>query len=156
MTAEWSGAPTPQAIAEADAERLLGAHFLSLPPSENENIQALTARLVAEHTPEQLATALVGMWRKSLPEPAQLRVITPDATRTRGPRDENAPPREPRERRGFRPAPAPRDPFFDKPYEPSSAETPPVWESQRPATRPGVSANIKTKRKVAALFKPGE
>jgi len=64
--------------------------------------------------------------------------------------------REPRERRGFRPAPAPRDPFFDKPYEPSSAETPPVWESQRPATRPGVSANIKTKRKVAALFKSGE
>ena len=62
----------------------------------------------------------------------------------------------PRERRGFRPAPAPRDPFFDKPYEPSSAETPPVWESQRPAQRAGVSANIKTKRKVAALFKPGE
>ena len=72
------------------------------------------------------------------------------------PRDVLDAPREPRERRGFRPAPAPRDPFFDKPYEPSSAETPPVWESQRPATRPGVSANIKTKRKVAALFKPGE
>jgi superfamily II DNA/RNA helicase len=65
-------------------------------------------------------------------------------------------PREPRDRRGFRPAPAPRDPFFDKPYEPTSAETPAVWESQRPAQRPGVSANIKTKRKVAALFKPGE
>jgi superfamily II DNA/RNA helicase len=65
-------------------------------------------------------------------------------------------PREPRERRGFRPAPAPRDPFFDKPYEPTSAEAPPVWESQRPTSRPGVSANIKTKRKVAALFKPGE
>jgi len=64
--------------------------------------------------------------------------------------------REPRERRGFRPAPVPRDPFFDKPYEPSSPEAPPVWESQRPAARPGVSANIKTKRKVAALFKPGE
>jgi len=65
-------------------------------------------------------------------------------------------PREPRERRGFRPAPAPRDPFFDKPYEPTSAEAPPVWESQRPTSHPGVSANIKTKRKVAALFKPGE
>ena len=64
--------------------------------------------------------------------------------------------REPRDRRGFRPAAAPRDPFFDKPYEPPSAETPPVWESQRPISRPGVSANIKTKRKVAALFKPGE
>ncbi|MFY7871776.1 MAG: DEAD/DEAH box helicase [Limnohabitans sp.] len=60
----------------------------------------------------------------------------------------------PRERRGFRPAPAPRDPFFDKPYEPTATEAPAVWESQRPAVRPGVSANIKTKRKVAALFKP--
>jgi ATP-dependent RNA helicase RhlE len=64
--------------------------------------------------------------------------------------------REPRERRGLRPASAPRDPFFDKPYEPASAETPPVWESQRPAARPGVSSNIKTKRKVAALFKSEE
>ncbi|MFM7026234.1 MAG: helicase-related protein, partial [Limnohabitans sp.] len=67
-------------------------------------------------------------------------------------------PREPRERRSsFRAAPlAPRDPFFDKPYEASAAEAPAVWESQRPATRSGVSANIKTKRKVAALFKSGE
>ena len=73
------------------------------------------------------------------------------------PRDVLDAPREPRERRGFRPAPVNRDPFFDKPYEPSSAEMPPGWESQqRPAQRPGVSANIKTKRKVAALFKPGE
>ena len=73
------------------------------------------------------------------------------------PRDVLDAPREPRERRGgFRPAPVPRDPFFDKPYEAPSAEAPPVWESQKPATRPGVSANIKTKRKVAALFKPGE
>ena len=81
----------------------------------------------------------------------------------RDPRDVLDTPREPHElrerseRRGFRPTPAPRDPFFDKPYEPSSAEKPAVWESQRPAAaRPGVSANIKTKRKVAALFKPGE
>ncbi len=70
------------------------------------------------------------------------------------PRDVLDAPREPRERRGFRPAPVNRDPFFDKPYEPASAETPPVWEAQRPAPRAGVSANIKTKRKVAALFKP--
>ena len=78
---------------------------------------------------------------------------------TRGRRDEDPrdvldAPREPR--RGFRPASAARDPFFDKPYEPSSSEAPPVWEAPRPASRPGVSANIKTKRKVAALFKPGE
>jgi superfamily II DNA/RNA helicase len=60
----------------------------------------------------------------------------------------------PRERRGgFRPAPVNRDPFFEKPYEPSTdASTQPSWEaSTKVPSR--VSANIKTKRKVAALFK---
>ncbi|MDE2417880.1 MAG: DEAD/DEAH box helicase [Burkholderiales bacterium] len=55
-----------------------------------------------------------------------------------------------------RPAPAPRDPFFDKPYEPTpaaEAAATPSWEaSARPAAR-SISANIKPKRKVAALFK---
>ena len=50
--------------------------------------------------------------------------------------------------------PVPQDPFFEKPYEPSlPSEAAPPWESA--AARPGVrtiSSNIKTKRKVAALF----
>ncbi len=59
-------------------------------------------------------------------------------------------------RRDFsRPTSAPRDPFFDKPYEPSVAKTEaPSWEAA--AGRQGartVSANIKSKRRVAALFK---
>ena len=47
-----------------------------------------------------------------------------------------------------------RDPFFDKPYEPSPvADAAPAWEAAaRPAAR-GISSNIKPKRKVAALFK---
>jgi len=62
---------------------------------------------------------------------------------------------------GARPARAPRaaprvatDPFFDKPYEPTAvADTKPSWEvAERPAAR-GLSPNIKTKKKVAALFK---
>lgn len=61
----------------------------------------------------------------------------------------------PRERRTHRHAQAPRDPFFDRPYEPSSTEATPVWEARAPAVRPSVSANIKPKRKVAALFKSG-
>ena len=81
---------------------------------------------------------------------------SPRSRREEDPRDVLDAPREPRDRRGFWPAPAPRDPFFDKPYEPSSSEAAPVWESQRPAARSGVSANIKTKRKVAALFKSGD
>jgi superfamily II DNA/RNA helicase len=46
----------------------------------------------------------------------------------------------------------PRDPFFDKPYEAPTEAPPPAWEpGERPSGR--ISANIKPKRKVAALFK---
>jgi hypothetical protein len=75
-------------------------------------------------------------------------------------RRENADPRDaldaPRERRSsFRPAPVNRDPFFEKPYEAPSANAAPVWETAKPAAgaRSSISANIKPKRKVAALFK---
>ncbi|MFT4195235.1 MAG: ATP-dependent helicase, partial [Ottowia sp.] len=53
------------------------------------------------------------------------------------------------------PAPAPADPFFDRPYE-APAEPPaeaPAWEQKARPARSGLSANIKPKRKVAALFK---
>ena len=58
-------------------------------------------------------------------------------------------------RRDFsRPAPVSRDPFFDRPYEAVPAsEAVPSWEAAvKPANR-SISANIKTKRRVAALFK---
>ena len=72
-------------------------------------------------------------------------------------RDESYGARTPRAARGDYPrqAPAaPRDPFFDKPYEPTAAPAAaPSWEAAaRPTTR-SISANIKPKRKVAALFK---
>jgi hypothetical protein len=47
---------------------------------------------------------------------------------------------------------APKDPFFEQPYEAPQREEAPAWEAGKPATS-RVSANIKTKRKVAALFK---
>jgi ATP-dependent RNA helicase RhlE len=78
-------------------------------------------------------------------------------------RDHDRDPRDvldaPRERRsgGFRPAPVQRDPFFDKPYEAPSADATAVWESNAATIpRSPVSANIKPKRQVAALFKTGE
>jgi ATP-dependent RNA helicase RhlE len=73
--------------------------------------------------------------------------------------------REPREFRERREAPphrqpaAPRDPFFDQPYESAAAtDASPAWEAAAKAnpSRSGVSANIKPKKKVAALFKIGE
>lgn len=48
---------------------------------------------------------------------------------------------------------APRDPFFDQPYEAQTGAPAPAWEASTQA-RPArsISANIKSKRKVAALF----
>ena len=77
------------------------------------------------------------------------------ARRDAAPRErERREPREPREYRGFRPAVASRDPFFEKPYESSTADVAPAWEAAaKSPARSGVSANIKPKLKVAALFK---
>ena len=49
---------------------------------------------------------------------------------------------------------APADPFFDKPYEPSPAESEPAWEKKAAAAPAAASRtpNIKPKKKVAALF----
>jgi ATP-dependent RNA helicase RhlE len=76
-------------------------------------------------------------------------------TATQGPRQGE---REGRSHSRFAPRPsAPKDPFFDKPYEPAEAkDEKPSWEvTARPAAR-SISNNIKPKRKVAALFKTQE
>ena len=84
-----------------------------------------------------------------------------EASDSRPPREqrerrEMSPPRERREYTPFRQAAAPRDPFFDQPYEASpAAVAPPAWEAAAKTnpSRSGVSANIKPRKKVAALFK---
>ena len=80
------------------------------------------------------------------------------ANETRQPRERREL-REPRERREYTPHRQPavaRDPFFDQPYESTAvADAQPAWEAAAKANpaRSGVSANIKPKKKVAALFK---
>ncbi|QHE77375.1 DEAD/DEAH box helicase [Hydrogenophaga sp. PBL-H3] len=91
---------------------------------------------------------------------------TPEGDERREPR-ESRPSRE-REFRGesrgearaapvSRPVRAPRapaDPLFDKPYEPSaSGDTPPAWEAASRPTARTLSPNIKSRKKVPALFK---
>jgi superfamily II DNA/RNA helicase len=66
--------------------------------------------------------------------------------------------REAREERGDRrPARAPRapaDPLFDRPYEPAQpADAVPAWEAATKPTTNRLSPNIKTRKKVPALFK---
>jgi superfamily II DNA/RNA helicase len=76
---------------------------------------------------------------------------------TGDPRDALDAPSGPRETRAAR-APVSRDPFFDQPYEAPATEAAASWEaSAKPATATSrISANIKPKRKVAALFKTEE
>jgi superfamily II DNA/RNA helicase len=82
---------------------------------------------------------------------------------SRSDRREPREPREPRERREYTPTRQPaqsRDPFFSQPYvsKPIATDTPPAWDSAAKTSpaRSGVSANIKARKKVAALFKPAE
>jgi hypothetical protein len=56
-------------------------------------------------------------------------------------------------RGGFVPAPVSRDPFFSKPYEPATETASAQWEAAPKAAARGISANIKPRRKTAALFK---
>jgi len=80
-----------------------------------------------------------------------------DGRRTWRDRGELGDPRDAMDRRpprDLRPAPAPRDPFFDQPYEAPADDARPAWENAAKPAVNRVSANIKTRgRKVAALFK---
>ncbi len=85
------------------------------------------------------------------------RDTAPREAARREPRDSH-PVRERREAPPHRQPAAPRDPFFDRPYESAAApDAHPAWETAAKANpaRHGVSANIKPKKKVAALFKTG-
>jgi ATP-dependent RNA helicase RhlE len=76
----------------------------------------------------------------------------PEEERVAAPVAAAAPRRAPRA-----PAPAPRDPFFDQPYEADQSASP-VWEkgvAEPAAARGGVSRYIKPKRKLAALLSGG-
>lgn len=75
VTAEWSAAPSPEAIRAADTERLLTEPALTREPEQNQS--EIMQRLVSEHSPEQLAAALVSLWEERLPKPARVRSITP-------------------------------------------------------------------------------
>jgi superfamily II DNA/RNA helicase len=50
------------------------------------------------------------------------------------------------------PPPAPRDPFFDQPYEASAVAAPALEKSTTVPVARGLSPNIKIKKRVAALF----
>ena len=93
-------------------------------------------------------------WQSESNEQADQSFV-PDGGRPARPRDRAAGDAGSRPARPPRSSPrAPADPFFDKPYEPTpvSADTKPSWEAAaKPAGR-ALSANIKPRKRVAALF----
>ncbi len=70
IAAEWIDVPTPELIRERDRERLL--EQLLQPVEVDEEDQALAARLLAERTPEEIASVLVHARRASLPAVEEL------------------------------------------------------------------------------------
>jgi hypothetical protein len=95
------------------------------------------------------------MYAQAVPDDAHHHSQRPGALRDVAREGQFARPERPLRRDYTRPAAAPHDPFFDKPYEASTAaEVAPAWDAtvSRRGTR-SISANIKPKRRVAALFK---
>jgi ATP-dependent RNA helicase DeaD len=67
---QWSGAPTIEEIRKLDQERMLQDPLLN--SSADEEDADFTAALLAQRTPEQIAAALVRVWRSQLPAPEEL------------------------------------------------------------------------------------
>ena len=67
ITAKWGAAPSAEEIRAADEARLLADPIFTEEASEEDT--ATAARLIAAHSPEVLAAALVRKWRASLPSP---------------------------------------------------------------------------------------
>ncbi len=70
VQADWIKPPTPEAIRQADRERLLEA--LLAPVEYDEEDRALGERLLAERGPEEIAAALVRAHRARLPAAEEL------------------------------------------------------------------------------------
>ncbi len=93
----WGGPPTAEEIRVLDQERLLRDPLLQ---DATDDDLAMAAALLAERTPEQIAAALVRVWRSHLPSPEE--VFDPGERRdTREPRpdrgaDTRETPSEPR------------------------------------------------------------
>ncbi|MBB2162238.1 DEAD/DEAH box helicase [Gluconacetobacter sacchari] len=79
VTAEWTAVPTADAIRAQDFERLLTDQSLTDPVAPGDEEQV--ARLAADRTPEQLAAALLQMYRARLPDPEDIRPLRVDAPR---------------------------------------------------------------------------
>jgi ATP-dependent RNA helicase DeaD len=84
IAAQWIEPPTPEEIRRADRERLLFA--LLQPVEADDEDRELAGRLLAERSPEDIATALVRAHRARLPAAEELLDKGTGAARPEGPR----------------------------------------------------------------------
>ncbi len=73
VQAHWSGAPTADEIRARDGERLLADPMLTEEPTPDE--LTLARSLLAGRQPEEVAAALVRLYRARLPEPEEIRAM---------------------------------------------------------------------------------
>ena len=85
IEAVWSGPPSAEEIRAGDQARLLDDPMLNEPPAEED--LALARLVLANRTPEQVATALIRFHRSRLPEPEELYDAPRDAPAPYNPRD---------------------------------------------------------------------
>ncbi|HEX9447351.1 MAG TPA: helicase-related protein, partial [Dongiaceae bacterium] len=108
VTATWSDPPLPDAIRVRDQERMLADPVLTEAPTDEDMV--LAQNLLQGRSAEQIAAALIRLYRSRLPEPEELFIapIRDERPDRKGPRvdgydrrDDRAP-REPRVPREFR------------------------------------------------------
>ncbi len=75
VQAHWSSAPTADEIRARDGERLLADPILTEEPTPED--QTLAQSLLAGRTPEEIAAALVRLYRARLPDPEEIRTVQP-------------------------------------------------------------------------------
>ncbi len=68
IVAEWSGPPSAEMILEQDRARLLADPVL-IAPTEDEETLELGRQLLEKSTPEQIAAALIRLYRQKMPAP---------------------------------------------------------------------------------------
>jgi ATP-dependent RNA helicase DeaD len=79
INATWSGPPTAAEIADLDRERLLADHVITEPATEDD--LAIGQVLLAGWSPDELAAALVRLYRSRLPVAQDLQDTTPMSDR---------------------------------------------------------------------------
>ncbi|HGG63670.1 MAG TPA: DEAD/DEAH box helicase, partial [Rhodobacteraceae bacterium] len=85
VTAKWDTPPTAKQVEERDNERLLEGFKVS-----DEVDQEFVAKLLAAHTPEQIAAAYITQYREQRSAPEELQTVSVTGPDVRSPRDEFA------------------------------------------------------------------